>query len=120
MLGSIVLSARLYILPVLGRQGLQDNADLVAAAGSGCATVITAAIGRGRIAAACVIDNAIAPASNIANTLFLFIIFLLSFFRDLLSQRPFTLVYFTLACTLYQQSLLIFCWMKFKRDRITK
>ena len=53
MLGSIVLSARLYILPVLGSQGLQNNADLVAAAGSGCATVITAVIGRGRIAAAC-------------------------------------------------------------------
>ena len=52
MLGSIILSARLYILPVLGSQSLQDNADLVAAAGSGCATVITAAIGRGRIAAA--------------------------------------------------------------------
>ena len=52
MLGSIILSARLYILPVLGSQSLQDNADLVAAAGSGCATVITAVIGRGRIAAA--------------------------------------------------------------------
>ena len=52
MLGSIVLSARLYILPVLGRQGLQDNADLVAAAGSGCATVITAVIARRSTAAA--------------------------------------------------------------------
>ena len=52
MLGSVILSARLYILPVLGSQGLQDNADLVAAAGSGCATVLTAVIGRGRIAAA--------------------------------------------------------------------
>ena len=79
MLGSIVLSARLYILPVLGSQVFRITLTFVAAAGSGCATVITAVIGRGRIAAACVIDNAIAPASNIANTLFLFIIFLLSF-----------------------------------------
>ena len=55
MLGSVIFSARLYVLPVLSSQSLQNNADLVLATGRRRRRIaaVTAVTARGTAAATC-------------------------------------------------------------------